>query len=212
MPRQCAHWLAMTCRRQKGVCGCKDAVRKVRGNMPGVSGCKALVRNDTSPPVIARSEATWQSVLLRQHEMKSNTLGEYEKCYEFALSITDWQSFSARTRIAAPVCALVRNDMQKAVTCQRLQGRGAQCHAEGRSASAVARTWCARCAETCRVSAVARTLSGSTPAVPRYCADRRQVFACHCEERSDVAIRNSCGSTNRKAILPGEYGKAANLP
>ena len=24
---------------------------------------------------------------------------------------------------------------------------------------------------------------GSTPAVPRYCADRRQVSACHCEER-----------------------------
>ena len=83
MPHQCAHWLAMTCRRQKRVCGCKDAARndmqkegrvrgckdvarndmqkegrvrvckdvgrKVRGNMPGVSGCKALVRNDTSP-------------------------------------------------------------------------------------------------------------------------------------------------------------------
>ena len=45
--------------------GCKDVVRKVRGNMPGVSGGKALVRNDTSPPVIARSEATRQSVLLR---------------------------------------------------------------------------------------------------------------------------------------------------
>ena len=60
------HWLAMTCRRQKGVCvckdvarnamqkegrvrGCKDAARKARGNMPGVSGGKALVRNDTSP-------------------------------------------------------------------------------------------------------------------------------------------------------------------
>ena len=36
-------------------------VRKVRGNMPGVSGGKALGRDDTSPPVIARSEATWQS-------------------------------------------------------------------------------------------------------------------------------------------------------
>ena len=45
--------------------GCKDVGRKVRGNMPGVSGGKAPVRNDTSPPVIARSEATWQSVLLR---------------------------------------------------------------------------------------------------------------------------------------------------
>ena len=65
LPHQCAHWFAMTCRRQKGVCACKDVARKVRGNMPGVSGGKALVRNDTSPPVIARSEATWQSVLLR---------------------------------------------------------------------------------------------------------------------------------------------------
>ena len=60
---------------------------------------------------------------LRQHKPKSNTLGEYEKCYEFALSITDWQSFSAGKRIAAPVCALVRNDMQKTEAWLRVQGR-----------------------------------------------------------------------------------------
>ena len=69
MPHQCAHWLAMTCRRQKGVCvckdvarnamqkegrvrGCKDVARKVRGNMPGVSGGKALARNDMQKTVM----------------------------------------------------------------------------------------------------------------------------------------------------------------
>ncbi len=63
MPHQCAHWLAMTCRRQKGVSGCKDAARnamqkegrvrgckdaarKVRGNMPGVSGCKGVLPSE----------------------------------------------------------------------------------------------------------------------------------------------------------------------
>ena len=88
----------MTCRRQKRVCGgkalarddmqkegrvrgCKDVGRKVRGNMPGVSGGKAPVRNDTSPTVIARSEATWQSVLLRQGMTESSALGEYGKVH-----------------------------------------------------------------------------------------------------------------------------------
>ena len=47
-------------------------VRKVRGNMPGVSGGKALGRDGTSPIVIARSEATWQSVLLRHSIAESS--------------------------------------------------------------------------------------------------------------------------------------------
>ena len=46
MPHQCAHWFAMTCRRQKGVCACKDVARKVRRNLPGVSVCKDAGRND----------------------------------------------------------------------------------------------------------------------------------------------------------------------
>ena len=40
LPHQCAHWFAMTCRRQKGVCACKDVARKVRRNLPGVSECR----------------------------------------------------------------------------------------------------------------------------------------------------------------------------
>ena len=136
-------WGAMTCRRQKRVCG-----------------CKALVRNDTSPPChceersdvairvpaenakkkqhlrrirrrlrICPGSASLQCEhaasfcmslrgakrrgnphLLRQHEMKSNTLGESEKHDEFALSTTDLPGSSAGMRIATPVCALVRND------------------------------------------------------------------------------------------------------
>ena len=35
-------------------------------------------------------------------------------------------------------------------------------------------------------------------------ADTQQVLACHCEERSDVAIRTPCGSTKRNATIPGE--------
>ena len=54
---------------------------------------------------------------------KSNPLGEYEKHYEVALSTTTLPGFSAGTRIAAPVCALVRNDMLKEEACARVQGR-----------------------------------------------------------------------------------------
>ena len=77
-----------------------------------------------------------------------------------------------------PVCALVRNDMQKVVVWLRVQ----------------------------------RRFSGSTPAVPWFYADTRQVSACHCEERSDVAIRSPCGSTQQNATIPGEYVEAADLP
>ncbi len=109
--------------------------------------------------VIARSEATWQSVTLRQGATESSTSGEYERCCGFAQTAASLPGFPAGTRIATPVCALVRNDMQK-------EGRVRGCKD----------VWCVRCAEICRVSAVAR-------ASPH----------CHCEERSDVAIRSPCG-------------------
>ena len=85
---------------------------------------------------------------------KSNPLGEYEKHYEVALSTTTLPGFSAETRIAAPVCALVRNDMQKLARCLRLQERGARWH------------------------------------LPH----------CHCEERSDGAIRSPAVGQNEKEI------------
>ena len=87
---------------------------------------------------------------------------------------------------------------------------------------------------------------GSTPAVPRYYADTRQVFAyhcvghsdglsvspgstqytvrgdgcaracrvygCHCEERSDMAIRSPCGRTKRKVIFWANTKSTAKSP
>ena len=38
-------------------------------------------------------------------------------------------------------------------------------------------------------------------------ADARQISACHCEERSDGAIRSPCGSTKPKSNPLGEYEK-----
>ena len=76
------------------------------------------------PLVIARSAATGQSVLLAAAQNEKQYFGRIRSFYEFALRITSLPSFSAGTRIAAPVCALVRNDMQKTETRLRLQGRG----------------------------------------------------------------------------------------
>ena len=46
-------------------------------------------------------------------------------------------------------------------------------------------------------------------------ADTQQVSACHCEERSDVAIRFSCGSTKQeaapKANTENYYGFALGI-
>ena len=73
--------------------------------------------------VIARSEATWQSVALRQHKTMRKYLRQIRRSCEFALSAAYCSVLLQGERIATPVCALVRNDMQKAVACQRLQGR-----------------------------------------------------------------------------------------
>ena len=59
--------------------------------------------------------------------------------YEFAQTAANLPGFSAGMRIATPVCALVRNDMQKTVTRLRGQGRLptaiARSEAAGQSAS-----------------------------------------------------------------------------
>ena len=62
LPRQCAHWLAMTCRRQRRVSGCKDV-----------------------PTVIARREATWQSALLAVRHDGKQYFGQMRRNCEFAL-------------------------------------------------------------------------------------------------------------------------------
>ena len=81
--------------------------------------------------VIARSEATWQSVFPAAVQNKKQYFGRIRKsAYEFARSSTKLPGFPAGTRIAAPVCALVRNDMLKTGRCARVQGRLARGHAE----------------------------------------------------------------------------------
>ena len=88
LPRQCAHWLAMTCRR-KDVC----------------AGAR------TSPTVIARSEATWQSASPAAARNEKQYFGRIrESAYEFARTAASLPGSSAGTRIATPVCALARND------------------------------------------------------------------------------------------------------
>ena len=76
----------------------------------------------------------------------------------------------------------------------RLQERLAQRNAEGRGAFAGARRF-----------------SGSMPAVPGNYADTRQISACHCEERSDVAIRTPCGSAKQEAILRANTEKCIRI-
>ena len=121
-----------------------------------VSGCKALGRDDTSPLSLRGAKRRGNPYSLQYHKTKRNTLGKYEKHNEFALSTTDLPGFSAGMRIATPVCALARNDMQK-------EGRVRGCKAlarndmlkEGRVRGCKA-VWRVGCAEICNVSAEAR--------------------------------------------------------
>ena len=94
-----------------------------------------------------------------------------------------WVSLRGK-RIATPVCALVRNDMLKTGACQRVQGGGARGHAEGGGVSG------------CRGA--------------RACGAMTSPH-CHCEERSDVAIRTPCGSTWQKVVLWANAGKCIRI-
>ena len=49
--------------------------------------------------------------------------------------------------------------------------------------------------------------SGSIPPVSWHCADRQQVIACHCEERSDGTIRSPAVGQNEKQSF-GQIRKA----
>ena len=105
MPHQCAHWFAMTCKRQMGFSGCK--------------GWFAM----TPPPLSLRgAKRRGNPHLLRQHKTMRKYLRQIRRSCEFALSAAYCSVLLQGERIATPVCALVRNDMQKAVACQRLQG------------------------------------------------------------------------------------------
>ena len=61
---------------------------------------------------------------LQYNIAESSTLGEYAAVYEFAQTSAYLPGISAGMRIAAPVCALVRNDMRKTGAWVRVHGRG----------------------------------------------------------------------------------------
>ena len=101
----------------------------VRNDMLKAARCQRLQERGAggyaSPPLSLRgAQRRDNPYSLRQHKTKSNTLGNSEKRHEFAQTAANLPGIPAGMRIAAPVCALVRNDMQKTETRLRLQGRG----------------------------------------------------------------------------------------
>ena len=98
-----------------GHTGSAPAVPPAGGDTRQIFACHCEERSD----VAIRSPAVAQSKEQRLRRIR-------ESAYGFARSSTGLSSFTAGMRIATPVCALARNDMQKTEACQRLQGRGAQ--------------------------------------------------------------------------------------
>ena len=107
--------------------------RRVRGNLLRNCGCRGVFRQYTgsaryyaAPPgmflhVIARSEATWQSVLLAATQSEREYLWRIRKSvYEFARSSASLPGFPAETRIATPRRPKVRH------APRRLKARGEQ--------------------------------------------------------------------------------------
>ena len=105
-----------------------------------VAGAKAIFRQYTGSALVLCGHAASFSMslrgakrrdnphLLRQHKAKRHYSRRIRRSCGFALSIANLQSFPAGMRIATPVCALVRNDMQKTGTYSRVQGRPPLCH------------------------------------------------------------------------------------
>ena len=155
--------------------------------------------------VIARSEATRQSVLFAAAQNEKQHLGRIRSSLRIRLKCYFSLPFSAGTRIATPVCALVRNDMQK-------EGRV-------RGGKNVARNDMQKIAALLRVQEGAAGASPQPPTnspqfhpfapakaplpsafhrAPRPCTRRRVSVFCmslRTSAHTGVAIRFSCGST-----------------
>ena len=78
--------------------------------------------------VIARSEATWQSVTPQKMVRRNRTWGEFAAGYGFALGAAFRSVLLQGERIATSRCSrpAPRNDRQKTVGFLRLQGGGSQ--------------------------------------------------------------------------------------
>ena len=142
---------------------------------------------------------------LRWGMTESSTLGEYAATTNLPEVVPSCQVSLRGKRIAAPVCALVRNDMQKegrvrgCKDVSPLSLRGAK-----RRGNPHPLRW--GMTESSTLGEYAATTNLPWYHVVAY-ADTRQVFTCHCEERSDVAIRIPCGSTKQRAAPKANTGK-----
>ena len=138
------HWLAMTCRNLPGGYVCKNVVPgqirrwfRIRRKRPCTCKSTAVfsmsLRQTPLQPqaricllhVIARSKATRQSVSPQKCLTNRCCLGEFVVGSVFAQSIAFRFVLPQELRIATPVCALARNDMQKFARWLRLQERSA---------------------------------------------------------------------------------------
>ena len=126
--------------------------------------------------VIARSAATWQSVLLAAQHHRKQYFGRIRKN-------------ATNSPKHQPICQAF------------LRGRGLphQC----------AHWFAMTCKRRVRVSECKAVLPSKPAGGCGFChwanvlanADTQQISACHCEERSDVAIRSPCSTTSQKAVL-----------
>ena len=168
----------MTCRRRAAVSGCKDAFRQYPGSAPWQTQTPGKFL-----PVIARSEATRQSVLLRQHKTKSNTLGKYGKAAnlprESVVAVAD------TPHVSACHCEPVRTLVWQSVLLRQRKTKSNTLGKYGKAANLP------------RESVVAD-------------ADTPHVSACHCEERSDVAIRTPAAAQTEKQSF-GRIRKALRI-
>ena len=182
LPHQCAHWFAMTCKRQKRVCGCKGDFPAVHRQCPGFMRTRGKFQH-----VIARSEATWQSASPAAAQSREQRLRRIRR------RATDLPEVVPTWQVSLGGCGLPRRGAAApllAMTCRR-RVRFCVCKDMGRDGVQK---------EEARVG-----VQGRVPAVFRQCplanADTRHVLACHCEERSDVAIPGPAEILGKQVLL-----------
>ena len=126
--------------------------------------------------VIARSEATGQSVPLAAQHYKKEHPGQIRSASRIRPNRRNLAGRPAGMRIATPVCALARNDMLKTERFLRVK---------------------------CAVFMMKNVLAN---------VDALQVIACHCEERSDGAIRSPCSTALQKGAPRANSQPPTNSP
>ena len=239
MPRQCAHWLAMTCKRRVRVSECKAVLPSKPAGGCGFCHWADVLANADTQQISAchceeRSDGTIRSpcsTTSQKAVLWANTKNATNSPKQHILAHAGTWQVSAchcEERSDVAIRSPCSTASQKAVPQANTQPSTNSPKSAFIVAFPCGDADCHRCAHWFAMTCKRRVRASECKAVGREgkCvdggsfawynvlayADTPHVSACHCEERSDVAIRSPCSTASQKAVPQANTQPSTNSP